>query len=606
MADITNVDSSQRARFNYSPNDDKRSKNGRRKYNKKQRQLMKENPETVIYDYKYDCHDDSEVYTLDDNPCNAKFFTDRPADWLRGSITYYSGLYDKDQLKHKPQVKTTRRGQQVRICGENEQECQISMFLYNTGIVMIQGCDCDEWEHRDMPQIKTLLSDSNNASINIQNCTRDTSYIESSSVADISTDSLSKSSFSARKLLLAASLKISSFINKTPLNKKSSDISTNVSPSNSMSDTQSVSNLEDNCTNDLISISLGRKLPVSSTPINDQIRDKPIQTSNNYIHLNTEEKQIQELLDYDENSSDNDVPEYNPDSSSIKEHPECQNCEFLRTYINHCEEAMNSLQEELYQLKSKDKNNSPSSRLKGVDADKSESASTIKDKSTDHGKKKKKQRPTKDRNHNVSHMSKEKETPHESTVFKKRHPTLKSNDSRNKVTNLNISVVGDSNVRRLGQYLRPKMNEKYTVWTNPGSRLQDVENRAQDMISDSDIAVVHLGTNDALGKSSDNDCLAQCSDSIDKIHQSTSVPMLVCSVPPTRSMHGQRRVNMINSLLKYKCSMDNKLCFVNTKLTASDIGGDGVHLTDTGKDKLASSIHNATKDFYVSLTNGDI
>ena len=71
-------------------------------------------------------------------------------------------------------------------------------------------------------------------------------------------------------------------------------------------------------------------------------------------------------------------------------------------------------------------------------------------------------------------------------------------------------------------------------------------------------------------------------------------------------MHGQRRVNMINSLLRYKCSMDNKLCFVNTKLTASDIGGDGVHLTDTGKDKLASSIHNATKDFYVSPTNGDI
>ena len=58
--------------------------------------------------------------------------------------------------------------------------------------------------------------------------------------------------------------------------------------------------------------------------------------------------------------------------------------------INHCEEAMNSLQEELYQLKSKDKNNSRSSRLKGVDADKSESASTIKDKSTDHGKKKRK------------------------------------------------------------------------------------------------------------------------------------------------------------------------------------------------------------------------
>ena len=81
------------------------------------------------------------------------------------------------------------------------------------------------------------------------------------------------------------------------------------------------------------------------------------------IHLNSEEKQIQVLLDYDENSSDNDVPEYNPDSSSIIEHPECQNCEFLRTYINHCEEVMSSLQEVLYQLKFKSKNNSPSSRL---------------------------------------------------------------------------------------------------------------------------------------------------------------------------------------------------------------------------------------------------
>ena len=101
------------------------------------------------------------------------------------------------------------------------------------------------------------------------------------------------------------------------------------------------------------------------------------------------------------------------------------------------------------------------------------------------------------------------------------------------------------------------MNKKYIVWTNPGCRFQDVENRAQDMINDSDM-MVHLGTNDALAKSSNKDCLAQCSDSIDKIQQSTSVPMLVCSVPPTRSMHGQRRVDMINSFLRYKCSMDNK------------------------------------------------
>ena len=127
------------------------------------------------------------------------------------------------------------------------------------------------------------------------------------------------------------------------------------------------------------------------------------------------------------------------------------------------------------------------------------------------------------------------------------------------------------------------------------------------MITDSDIAVVHIGTNDALGKSGDNDCLAQCRDSIDKIHQSTTLPMLVCSVPPPRSMHCQRRMNKINSPVRYKCSMDNKLCFVSTKLTASDIGGDGIHLTDTGKDKLASSIHHATHQRrYMKTSNSTV
>ena len=126
---------------------------------------MKDNPETVLYDYKYNCINNSDVYTLDKNPCNAHFFTERPADWLRGSISYYNGLYTKGELKHKPQIEATRSGQQLPICGENEQECQISIFVYKTGVVMIQGCDCDEWEHKDMPHIKTLLTDSETANI---------------------------------------------------------------------------------------------------------------------------------------------------------------------------------------------------------------------------------------------------------------------------------------------------------------------------------------------------------------------------------------------------------------------------------------------------------
>ena len=64
---------------------------------------------------------------------------------------------------------------------------------------------------------------------------------------------------------MAASLKISSFIKKTPPKKESTDdISqpTDASPSSTMADTQSISSLDDDCTHDLISISVGRKLPV--------------------------------------------------------------------------------------------------------------------------------------------------------------------------------------------------------------------------------------------------------------------------------------------------------------------------------------------------------
>ena len=342
---------------------------------------MKDNPETVLYDYKYDCIDKSDVYTLDENPCNANFFTERPADWLRGCISYYNGLYTKGELKHKPQIKATRSGQQLRVCGENEQECQISIFVYKTGVVTIQGCDCDEWEHKDMLHIKTLLIDSDTA--NIQDCTADRSHIESS-IADVSIDTPSKSSFSARKFPMAASLKISSFIKKkTPPKKESTDdISqpTDSSPSSTMADTQSISSLDDDCTHDLISISVGRKLPVSSTPINTK------QTEN--ILSNSEEKQIQELLNSDENSLDDNVPEYDPNSSTIKEHTDCHNCEILKIYINHCEKAMNSLQEELYQLKAYKK-----------------------DKATDQDTKKKKERLVNDKNNKVTQVSKEKQTP---------------------------------------------------------------------------------------------------------------------------------------------------------------------------------------------------
>ena len=84
---------------------------------------------------------------------------------------------------------------------------------------------------------------------------------------------------------------------------------------------------------------------------------------------------------------------------------------------------------------------------------------------------------------------------------------------------------------------------------------------------------------------------------------SVQTPLIVCCVPPTRSQRGQRRVTMINTLLKYKCDMNNRLLFVDTGLTLSDIGNDGVHLTDSGKGKLARRIQCESLDFYRNISS---
>ena len=172
-----------------------------------------------------------------------------------------------------------------------------------------------------------------------------------------------------------------------------------------------------------------------------------------------------------------------------------------------------------------------------------------------------------------------------------------------KTPNTKIAIIGDSNTRRLNNHLNKDTCMDYTVWVNAGCRMQDLENRAHHMVSGSDVAVLHLGTINALNDDSDNDCLSDCSDAIDRIQDSIGdIPLVVCAVPPTDNKRGQRLVNMINTLLKYKCSTNNNVEFLHAKLTLQDIGKDGIHLNDSGKQKLAMDIQNATQDFHSSHT----
>ena len=71
---------------------------------------MRKRPETIFYDYKYDC-DTTDVIAMDDEPSNAKFWTESPDTWFKSSLTYYNRQYDTGILKNKPEVRFPAKGQ---------------------------------------------------------------------------------------------------------------------------------------------------------------------------------------------------------------------------------------------------------------------------------------------------------------------------------------------------------------------------------------------------------------------------------------------------------------------------------------------------------------
>ena len=301
-------------------------------------------------------------------------------------------------------------------------------------------------------------------------------------------------------------------------------------------------------------------MPLASTPIHHQENISELNSTTKKKTtpaVTSEEEQILEILQRDETNSLYDDPKYNPECSSIKGSPDCDKCEILQLYITYCEKVMSSMQEELSTLKAKDIHQNAQTTEPSMNQSKECNA---------------KNRP-----------NRKKQT---------------------KTTKTKISIIGDSNTRRVNSQLNNKDRcADYTVWTNAGCRMQDLESRAHDMISGSDVGVIHLGTIDALSEDSDNDCLSGCSDAIDRIHDSTgNIPLVVCALPPTNNKRGQRRVNMINTLLDSTCRTNSKLQFLNSKLTLQDISGDGIHLNDSGNYKLAMTIQKAAQGFHPTHT----
>lgn len=165
-----------------------------------------------------------------------------------------------------------------------------------------------------------------------------------------------------------------------------------------------------------------------------------------------------------------------------------------------------------------------------------------------------------------------------------------------------LTVIGASNLRNVSSKLQTKDCDTIAL-VNPGCKVQDLQNRVQHMIhKNTDVAVLHLGTNNALSNESDRECMDSSYAALEMIeHHHISahpeIPMLVCRVPPTANRRDQRRVDMLNALFKYKCEKSKTLRFLDTGLDLKDIGRDGIHLTPDGKNRLAQAILAGVQDF---------
>ena len=190
---------------------------------------MKARPETVFYDYVYDNEAD-DVIAMTEEPCDAKFWTSRADDWSQVCLTYYRTRHSNGKLVKPPEMKQQRNGSQILVPDNNDCDnaCYVTIHVYHTGVVLIQGRGCATWEVDDMPDIKSLLPN-----VLPEPCQSDTSIINSPCqpvpVSPIRPDDSIKSSRPrtlVSRLYQAASLIISSSFS-TPKSAKLSTTSQN-------------------------------------------------------------------------------------------------------------------------------------------------------------------------------------------------------------------------------------------------------------------------------------------------------------------------------------------------------------------------------------------
>ena len=132
---------------------------------KEQREKTEEmltQPEHVFVYYKYEDLDGSGILALESEPSNAKFYTERPVLWRNALLHHHMSLYQQDIHCQMPRFRRSDDGDQLVVRGNYSNETDeylVTVFVYTTGVVLIQGRDFVEWMETDLIQICSMVDE---------------------------------------------------------------------------------------------------------------------------------------------------------------------------------------------------------------------------------------------------------------------------------------------------------------------------------------------------------------------------------------------------------------------------------------------------------------
>ena len=266
--------------------------------------------------------------------------------------------YEAGVIKSFPSVSAISNGSQLKVAGS------IVMNYYSIGVVLVQGNEINTWKDHDFPVLK--------AAVDVWLDKAKRSVIEMAESRNKSTLSVTSDDRHFSK----ASSSISVPTNTSPApkvrtkRKKSARINVNsVKPM-------------DRCSTPChkpLNVTAPHLSPVTNRDVDSQTRGELSQTSNmessviNTTHTTedmphkspenttgraTKLQHVQclgdsslDMLHADSVPTNNTIPEYNSDASSLHVSPNCEHCKHLQDYITICEETANTHREEIEKLK---------------------------------------------------------------------------------------------------------------------------------------------------------------------------------------------------------------------------------------------------------------